>query len=135
VLRFQEKGGESREIPERLKLERDILAYLTAAAIGADAKERPLFGSMLRKTKQLTGNCLNSSASCELVKRRLKAAGLPKQLSPHSFRVTAITDLLTQRPPLGNVQYLAGYTSPRMTRLYHWRWKKVTRNIVERISI
>jgi len=58
VLRFQEKGGKSREIPVRLELQRDILAYLEAAGIGADAKDRPLFRSAVRKTKQLTGNAL-----------------------------------------------------------------------------
>jgi integrase/recombinase XerD len=135
VLRFQEKGGTSREIPVRLELQRDILAYLAAAGIGADAKDRPLFRSTVRKTKQLTGNGLTSKAICELVKRRLKAAKLPERLSPHSFRVTAITDLLTQGVPLEDVQYLAGHRSPRTTRLYDRRQKKVTRNIVERISI
>jgi len=34
-----------------------------------------------------------------LVKRRLKDAGLPSWLSSHSFRVTAITALLTQGVP------------------------------------
>jgi len=36
---------------------------------------------------------------------------------------------------LGDVQYLAGHSSPRTTKLYDRRQKKVTRNIVERISI
>jgi integrase/recombinase XerD len=65
----------------------------------------------------------------------LKAAGLPDRLSPRSFRVTAITDLLTQGVPLEDVQYLAGHSSPRTTELYDRRQKKVTRDIVERISI
>ncbi len=30
------------------------------------------------------------------MKRRLKAANLPKHISPHSFRVATVTDLLTQ---------------------------------------
>jgi integrase/recombinase XerD len=72
---------------------------------------------------------------CELVKRRPKDAGLPSRLSPHFFRVTAITDLLTQGVPLEDVQYLAGHAEPRTTGLYDRRQKKVTRNIVERISI
>lgn len=135
VLRFQEKRGKSREIPVRLELQRDILVYLDAAGIGGDAKDRPLFRSTVRKTKQLTGNGLTSKAICELVKRRLKAAKLPQRLSPHSFRVSAVTDLLTQGVPLEDVQYLAGHSSPRTTRLYDRRQKKVTRNIVERISI
>ncbi len=135
VLRFQETGGKSREIPVRLELQRDILAYLEAAGIGADAKDRPLFRAAVGKTKQLTGNALTSKGICELVKRRLKAAGLLVRLSPHSFRVTAITDLLTQGVPLEDVQYLAGHSSPRTTELDDRRKKKVTRNIVERISI
>ena len=45
VLRFQEKGGKSREIPVRLELQRDILAYLAAAGIGEDNKDQPLFRS------------------------------------------------------------------------------------------
>ena len=49
--------------------------------------------------------------------------------------LTAITDLLTQGVPLKHVQYLAGHSSPRTTELYGLRQKKVTRNIVERISI
>jgi integrase/recombinase XerD len=135
VLRFQEKGGKSREIPVRLELQRDILSYLAAAGISGDAKEWPLFRSTVRKTKQLTANALTSKAICEMVKRRLKAAKLPERLSPHSFRVTAITDLLTQGVPLEDVQYLAGHSSPRTTGLYDRRRKKVMRNIVERISI
>jgi hypothetical protein len=34
-----------------------------------------------------------------------------------------------------DVQYLAGHAEPRTTGLYDQRQKKVTRNIVERISI
>ena len=74
-------------------------------------------------------------AICRMVKRRLRDAGLPGVLSPHSFRVTTITDLLEQGVPLEDVQRLAGHADPRTTRLYDRRQKKITRNIVERISI
>jgi site-specific recombinase XerD len=135
VLRFQEKGGKSREIPVRHDLEGFILAYLDAANITTDAKDSPLFRATNGRTKRLTANPLSSKIICELVKRRLKDARLPSRLSPHSFRVTAITDLLTQGVPLEDVQYLAGHAEPRTTGLYDRRQKKVTRNIVERISI
>jgi len=78
---------------------------------------------------------MDSRVVYDLVKRRLKDAGLPSRLSPHSFREAAITDLLTQGVPLEDVQYLAGHAEPRTTGLYDRRQKKVTRNIVERISI
>lgn len=135
VLRFQEKGGKSREIPVRHDLEGYIRAYLDAADIGGEAKETSLFRASNGRTKRLTGNALTSKRVCELVKRRLKDAGLPSRLSPHSFRVAAITDLLTQGVPLEDVQYLAGHAEPRTTGLYDRRRKRVTRNIVERISI
>jgi site-specific recombinase XerD len=134
VMRFQEKGGKSREIPVRHDLETYIRAYLDAAGIAGEAKDRPLFRSLLRRTGQLTGNAMTSKAVCELVKRRLKDAGLAERLSPHSFRVASVTDLLTQGVPLEDVQYLAGHSEPRTTGLYDGRQKRVTRNIVERIS-
>ena len=89
---------------------------------------------MKRRSGQLTANAVTSKAICELVKRRLKDAGLPERLSPHSFPVAAATDLLTQGVPLEDVQYLAGHSEPRTTALNDRRQKRVTRNIVERIS-
>ena len=38
----------------------------------------------MARTEKLTGNPLTSKRICELVKRRLKDAGLPSRLSPHS---------------------------------------------------
>lgn len=77
---------------------------------------------------------MTSKSICELVKQRLKDVGLPERLSPHSFRVAAVTDLLTQGVPLEDVQYLVGHSEPRTMAHYDRRQKKVTRNIVERIS-
>jgi len=135
VLRFSEKGGKSREIPVRHDLEGHIRAYLDAAGIESENEDRPLFRSTAGKTKRLTGKPLTTKDVCRMVKRRVKDAGLPSRLSPHSFRVTGITDLLGQGVPLDDVQYLAGHSSPRTTKLYDRRQKRVTRNIVERISI
>ena len=134
-LRFQEKGGKSREIPVRHELEGFILAYVEAAGIGGEAKDAPLFRMSNGRTKKLSPTAVTSKRICELVKRRLKDAGLPSRPSPHSFRVTGITDLLGHGIPLEDVQYLAGRAEPRTTGLYDRRQKKVTRNIVERISI
>ena len=87
------------------------------------------------RSRALRAKPLGTERICELVKRRLKDAGLPPRLSPHSFRVTAITSLLEQGVPMEDVQYLAGHAEPRTTTLYDRRKKRVTRNIVERISI
>ncbi len=130
-LRFSEKGGKSRAIPVRHDLEQFLLEYVRAAGIA----EGPLFRTANRKTKTLTKNAMTGIDICRMMKRRLKAAGLPTHFSPHSFRVTTVTDLLEQNVPLEDVQYLAGHSDPRTTRIYDRRRRKVTRNIVERISI
>ena len=116
-------------------MQRDILAYLKVAGLAGEADDRPLFRSAIGRTKKLTEKPLTTERICELVKRRLKDAGLPERISPHSFRVAAITDLLTKGEKLEDVQYLAGHTEPRTTGLYDRRKKQVTRGIVERISI
>lgn len=135
TLRFEEKGGKSREIPVRHDLESFILAYRNAAGLADGPKDGPFFRSAVRRTKTLSKNRMSGIDMCRMVKRRLKGSGLPLRLSPHSFRVTTITDLLEQNVPLEDVQYLAGHADSRTTALYDRRKKKVTRNIVERISI
>jgi site-specific recombinase XerD len=131
ALRFSEKGGKAREIPVRHDLELILLGYIEAAGV----TEGSLFRTAVRRTKQLTTKAMSGIDICRMMKRRLKAAGLPGQFSPHSFRVATVTDLLEQNVPLEDVQHLAGHADPRTTRLYDRRRRKVTRNIVERISI
>lgn len=134
-LRFTEKGGKSREIPARHDLQRFIREYLEAGAMEYSDKSRPLFRTTIRRTKKLTQNGMTAGDMARMVKRRLRQANLPSMISPHSFRVTTITDLLSQGVPLEDVQNLAGHADPRTTRLYDRRQRKVTRNIVERISV
>lgn len=140
ALKFEEKGGKAREIPAREDLRHLIQAYL----LGSDASElreteslpdTPLFRSADGRTGRLMANGITGADICRIVKRRLKDAGLPERLSPHSFRVLTVTDLLAQGVALEDVQYLAGHADPRTTRLYDRRPKRVTRNLVERISI
>ncbi len=135
TLRFEEKGGKSREIPLRHDLSMFILEYLHAAGIKEAPPDSPLFRSAQRTSGNVTDRPISGVDLCRMVKRRLKDAGLPTHLSPHSFRVAVMTDLLDQGVPLEDVQYLAGHADPRTTRLYDRRQKRVTRNIVERISI
>lgn len=134
-FRFAEKGGKSREIPVRHDLRQFVADYLVAAELPKTDSAEPLFRTTIRRTKQLTNNGMTANDIGRMLKRRLRAANLPSRISPHSFRVATITDLLTQGVPLEDVQNLAGHADPRTTRLYDRRHRKVTRNIVERISI
>lgn len=83
-----------------------------------------MFQSAVRKEKCLSGVPIHVNDVCRMMKRRLRDPGLPENLSPHSFRVTTITDLLAQGVPLEDVQRLAGHSDPRTTRLYDRRTGK-----------
>ena len=56
-----------------------------------------------------------------MLKRRLQDAGLPGIISPHSFCVMVVTDLLGQDVPMEDVQYLAGHSNPQTTQIYDRR--------------
>lgn len=137
MFHFDEKGGKSREIPMRHDMQKVLMEYITEADINLDTEDKkaPLFRSMLRKEGVFSGNAVTRNDISRMLKRRFKAAKLSDRYSGHSFRVTTITDLLEQDVPLEDVQRLAGHADPRTTRLYDRRKKKVTRNIVERISV
>jgi integrase/recombinase XerD len=134
-LRFHEKGGKVREIPARHDLQQSLNEFLDRSGLRNADPQSPLFRTTERKTKRLTQRGMTADDIARMVKRRLRDAGLSTRLSPHSFRVTTITDLLEQGVPLADVQYLAGHADPRTTRLYDRRQRRVTRNIVERISV
>lgn len=135
AFRFLEKGGKSRSIPIRHDLQKILLEYVGTFAWNSEPKDSAFFRSVAGRTGQLTNKPMRNTDICRMVKRRLHEAGLPENLSPHSFRVATVTDLLTQGVSLEDVQYLAGHADPRTTRLYDRRQKTVTRNTVERISI
>lgn len=133
VLHFNEKGGKARSIPVRHDLEIYLREYVAAAGLENEPKDSPLFRTV--QCGRLTNRQMSGIDIWRVVKRRLKAAGLPTVCSPHSFRSCAATDLLEQGVPLEDVQYLLGHADARTTRLYDRRQKQVTRNIVERISV
>ncbi len=131
ALRFSEKGGKSRSIPVRHDLQLLLLEYL---AIRGNSMELALFPTMDRRGL-FSEMAITGVDICRMVKRRLKNAGLPTIISPHSFRSLTATDLLLQGVPLEDVQYLLGHSDSRVTMLYDRRQRRVTRNIVERISV
>ena len=112
------RGGKDRTVPVREDLEAWLLSYLEAAGIVGARGSRP----------RPTGWALSAVSVRDQLKRRLRGAGLPQRLRPHSFRVLVVTDLLAQRVPLEDVQYLVGHSNPRTTQVYGetgvyaWTW-------------
>jgi site-specific recombinase XerD len=96
ALRFAEKGGKSRKIPLRHDVQLMVLAFLEAAWMVEAGKDVALFPSSIGKTRQLATIATTAGDLGRMVKCRMKDAGLPARLSPHSFRVTTATTCLVK---------------------------------------
>ena len=99
----------------RHDLDEWLAVYLEGAGLRDASKDSGLFRAGKGRGRSRTDRPLSSQAVEHMLKRRLKPAGLPEILSPHSFRVLVVTDLLSQNVPLEDVQYLAGHAHPRTT--------------------
>jgi len=133
---FGEKGGKLHLVPARHNLQLQMTAYIEAAGLAGQSDKAPLFRSAMKRKRELTDRALTGNDLLRIVKRRLKAAGLPEgTFSCHSFRATTATDLLKHDVPREQVQYLLGHSDARTTDLYNRTNKDVSRNVVDRISI
>src|SRR4051794_32725645 len=133
---FGEKGGKLHQVPARHDLQLQMESYLRAAGLEGRSDKTPLFRTARKWKRELTDRGLGGNDLLRIVKRRLRAAGLPEgAFCCHSFRATTATNLLKQKVAREQVQYLLGHSDARTTDLYNRTEKEVTRNIVERISI
>ena len=117
ALQFEEKGGKAREIPVRHDLDERIAAYFEGAGLAEAPKGSALFRAGQHRGSPLTERAMSPLAVQLILKRRLRAAGLPEILSLHLFRVLVVTALLSQNVPLEDVQYVAGHSHPRTTQI------------------
>ena len=75
-------------------------AYIEAAGLAGQSDKAPLFRSAQKRKRALTDRPITGNDLLRIVKRRLKAAGLPEgTFSCHSFRATTATDLLKHDVP------------------------------------
>jgi integrase/recombinase XerD len=131
-LRFHEKGGKYNEIWVNLKLQDYIDEYIEKAGL-AGKKKAPLFRSVSKKGTQLNEVRLHRKNALQMIKRRVKVAGLPANICCHTFRGTGITTFLENGGKVEVAQQIAGHASPRTTKLYDRRNQSVAREEVERV--
>src|SRR5271169_4574553 len=116
----------------RYKLEELLDQYLKASSLEKEPHS-PLFPAALGKTGKLSRRPLVRTDAADMLKRRLKQAGLPAHYSPHSFRATGITNFLENDGTLEAAQRIAGHADSRTRKLYDRRGQKVLLEDMERI--
>ena len=118
LCRVTGKGGKERIVPFGETAAEALAAYLPAraarrggAGFAGDDEGEPLFVNA-------RGGRLTTRSMARLLKRRLAAAGLPAEISPHALRHTFATHLLEAGADLRAIQELLGHASLSTTQKY-----------------
>jgi integrase/recombinase XerC len=117
LARVLGKGGKERIVPFGEEAQDALRAYLPVrsalrrSAAGEEEGAEPLFVNR-------RGGRLTTRSMSRLLKRRLAAAGLPQDISPHALRHTFATHLLQAGADLRSIQELLGHASLSTTQRY-----------------
>ena len=121
TLRYQAKGGRTRERPLTPYASAALDDYLSARAAAAGVRPDEISGPLLATTgRNGAAGRLTEPAAFRLVRRLARRAGLVSadRLSPHSLRHAFATNARELGVPLEDVQDAMGHADARTTRRY-----------------
>ncbi len=133
-IRLHEKGGKFHEVPVHHAVQEYLDTYINEAGMTGDRKGM-LFRTTRGKSRYLTQNGMNRTDVLLMVKRRAQDAGLPDNISCHTFRATGITAYLQNGGTIEHAQAIAAHESPWTTKLYDRTNDTISLDEIERIVI
>ena len=121
-----------REIPCHPSLSEYLDSWLAASGISGSDYLFPAFTGAAHN--QLSQKAMSRDETLQMVKRRLKRAGLPTLFSNHSFRATGITTFLENGGQLEVAQRIAGHADSRTTKGYDRRATRLELSEIVRVK-
>lgn len=114
---YRAKGGKSRTVHFDAETAEALVAYWTARGdSGRGAGALPAFSG--RDRPGVPGRPISPRTVEHLVAQLAEAAGVERQVTPHSFRHGLATELVRRRVRESTVQTILGHASPSTTRIY-----------------
>ena len=129
---LHEKGGKVHQVPAHHKIVEYLGEYMDATGLWETPKE-PLFQAVDITKSRLKGTRIRRQNVFQMVRRRVRRAGLPPTINCHSFRATGITNYLSNGGALEDARAIAAHESSQTTRLYDRTGDKITLDEIERI--
>ena len=135
-FRLHEKGGKYLVVPAHHVGQAYVGEYINAAGVNGDM-QGPLFRSSGQGRRQdvLLRRAMTRQTALKRIKRRVRDAGLPDEISAHTFRGTGITEYLRNGGDLEIAARIAGHESTRTTQLYNRVHEELSLDEIERIHI
>ena len=112
-IKIEGKGNKERLVPIGKKAIKEIQLYMQDRKHLTVAKEAQNILFLNRRGKKLTRVMIFT-----IVKRLVKAAGINKNVSPHTFRHSFATELIDRGADLRAVQQMLGHESIITTEIY-----------------
>lgn len=135
-IRLYEKGNNEHEMPVHHTLERYIKTYIEKAGMTHD-KNALLFRScgQGKANNELLEKPLSRQNAWVMIRKRVKQAGIKREICNHSFRASGITIYMENGGELHKAQEMANHASIKTTAMYDHSKDKNTIDEVERIIL
>jgi site-specific recombinase XerD len=133
-IRLLEKGGKVHDVPCHHTLDAYLTEYLEQTGLGSCPKS-PLFPTIDRRTKALSGIPMADANARAMITRRARTSGITAKICNHTFRASGITAYLENGGILEKAAIMAAHASTRTTQLYDRRNDRPTLDEFERIQI
>ncbi len=134
ILAFKGKGQKRRKIPLKPEVFQAIEDYKAGSGRNFSDPETPLFAPTTNNRFKELDKPISGASIWNMVKQYARKAGI-EGISPHSFRVFAVTNSLENGATYQQVQMMSGHSDPKTVSRYDRGKDNLDRNAVYWIRV